>query len=63
MQLSLFEQTKERRYLRDKLGRFTTKDKLEMYENARKANYYKMKYEEERRKVEALIDLIKIKTV
>lgn len=55
-QLSFLEPLPVRRkYIRDRNGRFANKQRLEIEETERKAQYYKSMYETERRKLKPLI--------
>ena len=56
-QLTIFPETenKEREYVRDRSGRFASKEQLEMEEAKRNATYYKLMYEAERRKLKPVL--------
>ena len=56
-QLTIFPETekKEREYVRDRSGRFASKEQLEMEEAKRNATYYKLMYEAERRKLKPIL--------
>lgn len=57
-QLTIFPETekKEREYVRDRSGRFASKEQLEMEEAKRNASYYKLMYEAERRKLKPVLN-------
>jgi hypothetical protein len=57
-QLTIFPETekKEREYVRDRSGRFASKEQLEMEEAKRNATYYKLMYEAERRKLKPVLN-------
>lgn len=57
-QLTIFPETekKEREYVRDRSGRFATKQQLEIEEAKRNATYYKLMYEAERRKLKPVLN-------
>jgi hypothetical protein len=56
-QLTIFPETekKEREYVRDRSGRFATKQQIELEEAKRNATYYKLMYEAERRKLKPIL--------
>lgn len=56
-QLSFFPEPaiKDRSYLRDHAGRFASKEQLEVEEAKRNANYYRLMYEAERRKLNPIL--------
>lgn len=56
-QLTIFPETekKEREYVRDRSGRFASKEQLEIEEAKRNAVYYKLMYEAERRKLKPIL--------
>jgi hypothetical protein len=56
-QLSFFPEldTKDREYVRDRSGRFASKEQLEYEEAKRNAKYYKLMFEAERRKLKPLL--------
>lgn len=56
-QLSFFPEPaiKDRSYLRDHAGRFASREQLEVEEAKRRANYYKLIYEAERRKLKPIL--------
>lgn len=56
-QLTFFPETekKEREYIRDRSGKFASKEQLEMEEAKRNATYYKLMYEAERRKLKPVL--------
>lgn len=57
-QLTIFPETekKEREYVRDRSGRFASKEQLELEEAKRNATYYKLMYEAERRKLKPVLN-------
>ena len=61
IQLSLFEEPRkrrERKYLRDRVGRFATPERAEMERLKRDAEYYRFRYEAECRKNRPILDLL-----
>lgn len=56
-QLTIFPELekKEREYIRDRSGKFASKEQLEMEEAKRNATYYKLMYEAERRKLKPIL--------
>lgn len=56
-QLSFFPEpaVKDRSYLRDHAGRFASKEQLEIEEAKRSANYYRLMYEAEHRKLKPIL--------
>ena len=56
-QLTIFPELekKEREYIRDRSGKFASKEQLEMEEAKRNATYYKLMYEAERRKLKPVL--------
>ena len=56
-QLTIFPETekKEREYVRDRSGRFASKEQLEYEEAKRNATYYKLMYEAEHRKLKPIL--------
>ena len=56
-QLSFFPvpKTQERQYVRDHSGRFASKEQLEVEEAKRSANYYRLMYEAEHRKLKPIL--------
>lgn len=56
-QLTFFPELekKEREYIRDRSGKFASKEQLEMEEAKRNATYYKLMYEAERRKLKPVL--------
>ncbi len=56
-QLAIFPELekKEREYIRDRSGKFASKEQLEMEEAKRNATYYKLMYEAERRKLKPVL--------
>lgn len=62
-QLTIFPETekKEREYVRDRSGRFASKEQLEMEEARRSATHYRLLFEAERRKLKPILKrLIKV---
>lgn len=56
-QLTFFPETekKEREYIRDRSGKFASKEQLELEEAKRNATYYRLMYEAERRKLKPVL--------
>lgn len=56
-QLSFFPDPdiKDREYVRDRSGRFASKEQLEFEEAKRNATYYRLMYEAERRKLKPIL--------
>ena len=56
-QLAIFPELekKEREYIRDRSGKFASKEQLELEEAKRNATYYRLMYEAERRKLKPVL--------
>lgn len=61
-QLSLFNEPEKRstnkKYIRDKVGRFATKERAEIDKLMHEVEYYKLKYEAEYRKNKPILKLL-----